>query len=271
MSVIKKEDYDEPCCPFDLHPETKPISIGRVIEKLDEYLGKNDYVSAERHLKYWLSEAEFGNDLRGKLSILNEQIGLYRKLNKEKECLTAIDSALSLADVLKMDNTITLGTTLVNAATGYKAFHQPEKALLLYEKALIIYESLLNKDDSRLGGLYNNMALTLAELKEFDKAEDLYNKALFIMEKQEQGELEMAITYLNLADLVSAKYGMVESEKQINEYIEKAENLLNTDTLIRNGYYAFVCEKCASVFGYYGYFLIEQELTKRAREIYERS
>ena len=39
----------------------------------------------------------------------------------------------------------------------------------------------------------------------------------------------------------------------------------------RDGYYAFVCEKCASVFGYFGYFVYEKELEKRARDIYERS
>ena len=39
----------------------------------------------------------------------------------------------------------------------------------------------------------------------------------------------------------------------------------------RDGYYAFVCEKCASVFGYYGRFFYEKELTERARRIYERT
>ena len=39
----------------------------------------------------------------------------------------------------------------------------------------------------------------------------------------------------------------------------------------RDGYYAFVCEKCASVFGYYGRFFYDGELRARARGIYERS
>ena len=37
------------------------------------------------------------------------------------------------------------------------------------------------------------------------------------------------------------------------------------------GYYAFVCEKCAPAFSYYGYFLAAQELERRAKEIYERN
>lgn len=95
---LSKEDYEEPRCLLNMHPEVKPIPVGRVIEKLDSYLNRNDYSAAERHLEYWLAEAETGNDDRGKLTVLNEQIGFYRKTDKEAECLKAVSAALSLAD-----------------------------------------------------------------------------------------------------------------------------------------------------------------------------
>jgi hypothetical protein len=38
------------------------FSSERILSKLDEYLNKNDYSSAERHLKYWLTEAEQTGD-----------------------------------------------------------------------------------------------------------------------------------------------------------------------------------------------------------------
>ena len=100
----------------------------------------------------------------GKLTVLNEQIGLYRKMNREPEGLQAIKEALALADTLQMENTVTLGTTLINAATGYKAFGMAETALPLYQKAKEIYEAVLSPTDTRLGGLYNNMAVTVMEL-----------------------------------------------------------------------------------------------------------
>ncbi|MBR6939730.1 MAG: tetratricopeptide repeat protein, partial [Clostridia bacterium] len=109
------------------------IDTGRVIRKLDEYLGRNDYVSAERLLNYWLAEAENESDKRGMLTVTNELIGLYRKTGREKEALTASENALELARELKLDGTVTMGTALVNAATAYKAFGQAEKALPLYE------------------------------------------------------------------------------------------------------------------------------------------
>ena len=269
--LLSKDDYEEPRCPLNMHPEITPIPVGRIIEKLDSYLNQNDYASAERHLLYWISEADSCNDMRGKLTLLNEQIGLYRKTEKETECLTAVADALSLAVSMNMEQSVTYGTTLINAATGYKAFGKAEKALPLYRKAQIIYESALDSDDGRLGGLYNNMALTLTELKNFREAEDLFNKAIEVMEKQENGELEVAITRLNIADLIAAEYGFENGEKEIEKQLLEAEKLLNTERLPKDGYYAFVCEKCAPVFGYYGYFLTEWELKRRTREIYERA
>lgn len=270
-NILLKDDYEEPRCLLNMHPEVTPIPVGRIIEKLDSYLNINDYDAAERHLKYWVTEADAGHDMRGKLTVLNEQIGLYRKTGKESECLHAVSDAFSLADSMDMEQSVTYGTTLINAATGYKAFRKAEDALPLYRKAREIYESSLDHDDGRLGGLYNNMASTLTELKEFREAEELYHKAIEIMEKQKNGELEVAITYLNLADLIVAESGFETREKDIEEYVRKAEELLNTESLPRDGYYAFVCEKCAPVFGYYGYFLTEQELNRRARGIHDRT
>jgi len=268
---LSKEDYEEPKCLLNMHPEYTPIPIMRVLEKLDSYTEKKDFDSAERHIKYWISEAEAGNDMGGKISLLNELIGLYRNNGKEAECLQVISDALPFAESEDMKDTVTSGTTFINIATGYKAFGKATEAIPFYRKARNIYEANLNSDDSRLGGLYNNMALALTELEHYSEAEELYHKAIDVMKQQKDGELEIAITCLNLADLIAAKVGLEEGEEEIGKNLMQAEKLLNTDSIPRNGYYAFVCEKCAPVFGYYGYFLIEGELNRRAREIHERA
>lgn len=269
-SFLSKSDYEEPCCPLTIPGAPTPIPLRRIIEKLDDDLSRNDYDAAERHLAYWLAEADVCRDMRGKLSLLNERIGLYRKTGKREETLKSIADTLELAEKSDIDGTVTMGTTLVNAATGYKAFGMAEDALPLYERAREIYESVLSEDDGRLGGLYNNMALALVDTGRFDEAEDLYRKALAIMEKAENGELECAITYCNLCDLAAARHGTDGAEDEIALYLETAESLLATESLPRDGYYAFVCEKCAPTFGYYGFFMTEIELNKRAGEIYER-
>ena len=254
-----------------LPPETAPIPIGRIIDKLDHYLDQKDCAAAERHLRYWLSEANACRDMRGKLTVLNEQIGLFRKIGKEAECLAAIADALALADSLNMEQSVAYGTTLINAATGYKAFGKAKEALPLYRKARIIYESSLPSSDGRLGALYNNMALTLTELEFFHEAEDLFHKAIEVMQKQENGALEVAVTRLNIADLIAAASGPEDGAEEIGKQLLEAGRLLDTETLPRGGYYAFVCEKCAPVFGFYGFRTTEQELNRRAREIHERS
>ena len=247
------------------------LPLDRVIDKLDAYLARNDYAGAERHLRYWFSEAEASRDERGRLSLLNEQIGLYRKTAREAECLAAIAGALSLSHALGLESSLSYGTTLINAATGFKAFGRAAEALPLYREAKVLYETSLPPDDARLGGLYNNMALTLAELGEFREAEDLYRRAIGVMEKQEHGALEVAVTRLNMADLIAAESGLEDGAEEIEKHLAEAERLLDSGELPRDGHYAFVCEKCAPVFGHYGYFVFEEELNRRAKEIHERT
>ena len=63
--ALEPTDFLDPRCPFcaDAYGKERPvhpIDTDRVTAKLDEYLSKNDYAAAERHLAYWLAEAEEG-------------------------------------------------------------------------------------------------------------------------------------------------------------------------------------------------------------------
>ncbi len=246
------------------------ISIDRVLARLDEYLNKNDYEAAERHLLYWLAESERGCDSRTELTFRNELMGLYRKLGRRADALECAETALEKVETLGISHQVGAATTFLNCATVYKAFDMAERSIPLFERAKEIYESELEADDSRLAGLYNNMALALVDLGRFSEANTLYRCAIAIMEKAERGALEVAITYLNMASAAEAESGLVEADSLISEYLDKAEALLESHS-VRDGYYAFVCEKCASVFGYYGHFFYENELKERARKIYERT
>ena len=245
------------------------IAIDRVMDKLDSHLHRNDYAAAQRHLIYWLDEARMVRDSRAELFILNELMGLYRKTGKRDEAIDCAKKALCFTENESAFGSIAAATTYINAATVYKAFSMPEESIILFDKACVIYERELPENDARLGGLYNNMALTLTDLSRFDEAEDTYKKAIKIVEKLTDREGEMAISYLNLANLVEKKSGLADGDEQIRAYLDIAEELLEKHKR-RDGYYAFVCEKCASVFGYFGRFLYEKTLRDRAREIYER-
>ncbi len=273
---LKPEDYAEPRCllcdePYGVTPEVKSVPQQRIIQKMNDYMSRRDYAGAERHLKYWLEEARLGNDKRGELMIRNELVGHFRKTGNKDGAFESALEALRLIDELDFDGTISSGTTYINIATAYNAFGEDERAIALFEKARAVYEANGGTAPELLGGLYNNMALTFTALKNYDSALELYDKALKVMDNAPDGELEQAITYLNIADVYDAKLGSEAAEKQVGELLDKAYDLLINSDVKKDGYYAFVCEKCAPVFSHYGYFLAAGDLNKRAEAIYERS
>ena len=287
----------------------RPVPQQRIIEKMDEYMSRRDYAGAERHLLYWLEEAKLGKDLRGQLMLRNELVGHYRKTGQKEPAMESAREAIELLSLLDMENSISAGTTYVNIATACNAFGEYDRSMEMFLKARTVYEKSPHTEPQLLGGLYNNMALTCTALAQKEEAKysaasfekiqelyqqalELYEKALLIMAEVPDGELEQAITYLNMANTVEAQEGMEEGESRICELVEKAEGLIEAkseellgkdDTLLANqpddgptayflsrkmrsrlGYYAFVCEKCAPTFSYYGYFLTAERLMDRS-------
>ena len=272
---LTPEDYAEPRCllcdePYGVTPEVKSVPQQRIIQKMNDYMSRRDYAGAERHLKYWLEEAKLGFDKRGELLIRNELVGHFRKTANKEGAFESAEEALRLIKELDFADNISAGTTYTNIATAYNAFDENEKSIHFFEKARAVYENNERTAPELLGGLYNNMALTYTALGEYGKAFELYEKALGVMANAENGELEQAITYLNMADLKEAELGSETAESVVFDYLDKAQELLDTPTLPHDGYYAFVCEKCAPSFEYYGYFLVAKDLKNRAEEIYER-
>ena len=246
------------------------IDQQRVIQKMDEYMSRRDYDGAERHLLYWLEEAKYLSDQRGELMVRGELIGHFRKTGNREGAFHQADEALRLIRELDYDGTIASGTTYVNIATAYDAFGEEEKSLQMFEKAKEVYENAPSVSPELLGGLYNNLGLTLVSLGREEEAMGYYEKAMAQMEKVAGGHLEIAITCLNMADAWQQMLGPEEAEKHTEPLLDRAYELLQDDSHVDQGYYAFVLEKCAPSFEYYGYFLAAEEFSRRAREIYER-
>lgn len=276
MTPIGKEDYQEPRCllcdePYGAETQVKPVPQQRIMEKVDEYMSRRDYAGVERHLLYWLEEAKLGHDQKGELMIRNELVGHYRKTGEREKALTQAEAALRLLDAMEFEGSISAGTTCVNAATAYQAFGEHEKALAVFERARKNYEAIPSLKPELLGGLYNNMALTLVSLKRFAEANTLYQAAIETMANAPHGALEQAITYLNMANAAEDEKGLLDASETIDAYLETAQRLLDTPDIPHEGYYAFVCEKCAPTFEYYGWFQAANELNARARAWYERT
>lgn len=245
------------------------IPVSRVIEKLDAFFSKNDMEGAGRLLVYWQNEAQTQRDRRGELSIVNEMLGYYRKTGETEKALCAVDRSLELLRLLHLEKSLSGATVLLNAATTLKACGSPEKALPLYEQTFDVYVRELDETDARFGGYYNNQALTLVDLGQYEQAEACYQKALSIMEKVENGLPDCAVTQINRAHLYETWKGTEAPE--ISACLESAEGYLQDAAVEKNGYYAYVCDKCAPSFDYFGYFAIAAELKERAKNIYERA
>ena len=245
------------------------ISVPRVIEKLDALFSTNDLAGAERLLEYWISEARLLGDARGELSLVNEMLGLSRRLNNKDKAEAAISRARLLLRETEMEDTLSGATVLLNAATTQKAFGDPEGAVALYKKTAAVYAAQgLEEKDLRYAAFYNNYATTLVDLKRFDEAKALYDKALSLT--RETGTLlDHAVTLVNMAHMYEAKEG-IESEN-IASCLARAETLLLEEIPERTPYYAFVAEKCAPAFDYFGYFFTANTLRQTSKEIYERS
>ena len=262
----------------------QPVPQQRIVEKLDEYMSRRDYAGAERHLLFWLEEARAARDRRGELMLRNELVGHFRKTGNREQAFAHAEAALRLVDALGFGETISAGTTYTNVGTAFNAFGENARAAELFQKATRLYEGSPYTSPQLLGGLYNNRALACVALGRFDEADELYAHALEIMEDVENGQLEQAITYLNMADAAVARERREKTaavvqdapvmsaacEALVESCLDKAFALLDTPSVPRDGYYAFVCEKCAPTFAHYGYFLADRELRERAQAIYER-
>ncbi len=278
MSVhneLSREDYEEPRCLLDMNKglqsaPLRSIPMARVTEKLDEYLSRDDWAGAERHLNYWLADAENAGDRMAQLAIESERMGLFRKRGRRDDAFAAAESALRLLADPDIADSLTAATAYVNIATVYKTFSMPEKALSWFMKARPVYEKYLKDGDVRLGGLYNNLALALADLERFDEARGYYRRALTVMKQAAGGELEQAVTWLNLADLETAEKGYEEAEDRVQTCLDRARLLLDTPSLPRNGYYAYVLRCCVPTFEYYGRFMDAQELEEVSSAIYRQ-
>ncbi|MBR4500968.1 MAG: tetratricopeptide repeat protein [Clostridia bacterium] len=240
------------------------IPIARIRDRLDALTGKKDYPAAARLLAYWRDEARIMKDVRGEFFVLNEMMGVFRKSNDREKALESAEGVLRLVSHPEISGSIGAGTAYVNAGTVYKYSGDPMNALECFRKARTVYEQSLEQNDERLGGLYNNMALALMDLGHLQDAISLFESALRIMRKQPFGGREEAITLLNMADVYAQEKGPEAAEGVINDCLRAAERLLLDPSLPRDEYHAFVCEKCAPVFSYYGWFKTASELESTA-------
>ena len=276
-------------------------------ETLDSYFEKQQIDKVDPFLTASLEQAKVEEDYGAYISICNEMIGFYRSISAFEKAYIAAEDALLLMEELQMENTEHFATTLLNAATAYRAAGDYATALRYYKQALQIYDGILQPQDYRYAGLYNNMSILLEKMGENEEAISYTQKALSIIETLPDSVSETATTMTNLALL----YFKVDQSEKAKELLEKALTLFeqsgeNTDAHYsgalagvaeawyhmkdygkaleyyekaleevkvhfgENMSYALLCENCAAVCGKLEDTGKQEAYLKRAKDVREK-
>lgn len=192
------------------------MNIDKFYEELDAYFAKQEIDKVDPFLTSSLAQAKEEEDYAAYISICNEMIGFYRSVSAFEKAYVAAEDVLLLMEELQLENTIHFATTLLNAATAYRAAGDFATALRYYRQALQIYYNTLPPEDYRYAGIYNNMSILLEKMEENEEAIAYAKKALEIIEKLEGGEMETATTLTNLA-LLHFKTGQPDQARELLE------------------------------------------------------
>ena len=192
------------------------MNVDQFYETLDSYFARQEIDKVDPFLVSSLQQAKEEEDYAAYISICNEMIGFYRSISAFEKAYVAAEDVLLLMEELQLDHSEHFATTLLNTATAYRAAGDYTQALRYYRQALQIYDGLLQSDDYRFAGLYNNMSILLEKMEENEEAISYAEKALAIIEKLEGCEMETATTLTNLA-LIYFKVSKPEKAKELLE------------------------------------------------------
>ena len=174
------------------------MDIETIRETIDKLYEQGRSLEAEDVLLSTAGAAAEEGDDHLLLQILNELIGHYRETSEWEKAYEITERAIYIAGRIFPTESIPYATTLLNAASMYRAAGDLEKSRSVYRDVEKIYAVTLKADDMLYASLYNNEALLYQEEGEFSKAKALLLKALDI-DKANGKEYEEAVSLANIA------------------------------------------------------------------------
>lgn len=282
------------------------MNVEKFYETLDSYFTNNQIEQVDPFLVASLEQAKDEQDYGAYISVCNEMIGFYRSISAFEKAYIAAEDVLLLMEELNMDNTEHFATTLLNAATAYRAAGDYANALRYYRQALQIYDGVLEPQDYRYAGLYNNMSILLEKMEDNEEAIAYAKKALTIIEALPDSGPQTATTMTNLALIYfkvnrfeeaknllnkalslfeqsngqadehysGALAGVAEAWYRMGDYAKALEYYEKALHEIKSHYgenmsYAILCENCAAVCEKMGNIEMKADYIERARKIRE--
>lgn len=148
-----------------------------------------------------LKEAKHDKQLDCVLIICNELGGFYRTMGRYAEAVPVYHEAIETIKKLGQFGSENHATTLINQATNYAFWGQHEDALDIFDTARRMLEDLGIVNDFRIASLHNNMSIAYQDIEDYEAAEEHLCKAMDILRELNAAEVEIAISYINLAQI----------------------------------------------------------------------
>ena len=188
--------------------------------QVDRLFEEKKLNEAEEFMKETLAQAEAESDAGAVITVCNELGGYYRAVSRYSDGIPLYEKALKLMRDMGLARSEHYGTTLVNYATTYTMAGDTIKALNLYTEAAEIYAEAGLGADYRLATLFNNMSFLCQDLEDYPQAQEYLEKSLFILKGHEESEIEVAITYSNLANVYLAMDRIDEAKVSVKKALD---------------------------------------------------
>ncbi|MEN3113381.1 tetratricopeptide repeat protein [Uliginosibacterium paludis] len=175
------------------------MTIQDVLQHLDSLFRNNDIAKVEPFLLEHLDAARKRRELSLELTILNELMGFYRGMGRHREAIAQAVDALGLLEDAGYKGSVPYATTLLNAATAYRADGQNIRANQAYNEVAAIYRAQKMDDPYLWASLHNNQSLAWQGCGRHERALASLELALPLIASRAGSEADQAVTLTNMA------------------------------------------------------------------------
>ncbi len=192
-----------------------------IFKQIDCFYQNKDDAGAYQYMLSTLQHALQDSRQDLILGILCELMSYYRVRSEFELGAQMASQAIKIIEAYGLSETLEASTIYLNVATLYRVAGRYEDAQMYYDMCLNTYHKLLNEEDERYISLYNNVSLLYQEIGDVKKALEYELYALSLIQKQENCEIETAITHSNLAYM----YFSIQDEKMCQKHLEDSIQL----------------------------------------------
>lgn len=239
------------------------MNLTQILNNLDTLFKQHKSNEVESFIFEHIEQAKKTNQIDIVLTLYNELIGYYRSISLHQKSLEISKTVLDLIQQMKLENTISHATSLLNIATAKRAAKMYHEAIDDYNKVIDIYTKNQDTPQYLFASLYNNISMAYSELNDATTAKTYLLKALEIIKKDENHKIELASTYTNLANLALKLSNIDEAFKYINEAI----HIFESDTQINSHYSYALITKAQLCYIQKDYDLAIETYSKALKEI----